>query len=213
VASECCPGWTCSQSQSIVIGPLSGVNYRHVRPPNAWEFPRCGLARPAGTSANTAERAAVHLVLSPAGTMVDSDSDDAMGDQGSQPNGRVRAIERKIDRLSASVDERFEQVDRRFEQIDHRFEQIDRRFEEIDRRFEQVDRRFEQVDRRFEQVDHRFEQVDRRFDGIESALIEQREYTEFAFERLDRKMDAGFARLERKVDRILDLQMGRTALP
>ena len=105
---------------------------------------------------------------------------------------RVEVIARKLDDLSASVDARFEQVDARFEQ---------------------VDRRFEQVDLRFEHVNQRFEQVDKRFDEVTAAIIEQREYTEFAFQRVERRMDglerstvAGFARLERKLDLILDGQ-------
>ena len=76
-----------------------------------------------------------------------------------------------------------------------------------------VDARFEQVDRRFEHVNQRFEQVDKRFDEVTAAIIEQREYTEFAFQRVERRMDglerstvAGFARLERKLDLILDGQ-------
>jgi tetrahydromethanopterin S-methyltransferase subunit G len=82
--------------------------------------------------------------------------------------------------------------------------------QKVDQLSGSIDQRFEQVDRRFEQVDRRFEQVDRRFDGIERALVEQRAYTEFASERLDAKMDAGFARLERKLDQILDLHQPRT---
>lgn len=105
---------------------------------------------------------------------------------------RVEVIARTLDDLSASVDARFEQVDRRFDEVDKRFEQIDRRFDEVDRRFEQVDRRF---------------------DEVTAAIVEQREYTEFAFQRVERRMDgferstvAGFARLERKLDLILDAQ-------
>jgi hypothetical protein len=56
------------------------------------------------------------------------------------------------------------------------------------------------VDRRFNQVDQRFEQIDRRFDAMEAGLVEQREYTEFAYSHLDAKMDAGFARLDAKMD-------------
>jgi hypothetical protein len=33
-----------------------------------------------------------------------------------------------------------------------------------------------------------------RFDQVDAALIEQREYTEFCFSRLEAKMDAGFTR-------------------
>lgn len=60
-------------------------------------------------------------------------------------------------------------------------------------------------------IGRRFEQVDRRFDEVTLALVEQREYTEFAFTQLANKMDAGFAlmdarfgRLERKLDQFID---------
>ena len=70
---------------------------------------------------------------------------------------------------------------------------------------------------RFEHVDRRFEQVDRRFDRLEGALVEQRRYMECAFERAaaqmdarftaqDAKMNAGFARIERKLDQFIDTQ-------
>ena len=77
----------------------------------------------------------------------------------------LRAVEREVAQLSASVDERFAQVDERFNQIDERFNQVD------------------------------------------AAILEQRRYTEFAYERLDTKMDAGFARVERKLDQFIDVQM------
>ena len=76
--------------------------------------------------------------------------------------------------------------------------------------------------------------VDQRFDQVDAALVEQRLYTEFAYERLDTRMDtfeativrldqktdAGFAnvdgrfnrieghfnRLERKLDQFIDTQ-------
>ena len=89
--------------------------------------------------------------------MVDSRKGEGMADRIDDLAGRVEAIEQKVDRLSASVDERFDQVD--------------------------------------------------------TALVEQRLYTEFASERLDAKMDAGFAnmdgrfsRLERKLDQFIDTQ-------
>lgn len=49
-------------------------------------------------------------------------------------------------------------------------------------------------------VDAKFDQVDRRFDQVDAALLEQREYTEFTYEKLDSKMDEGFSRLDRKMD-------------
>ena len=58
--------------------------------------------------------------------------------------------------------------------------------------------------------------VDARFDDVTRALVEQREYTEFAFERLQTEMRAGFsamatnfARLERKFDQLIDGLLGR----
>jgi hypothetical protein len=58
----------------------------------------------------------------------------------------------------------------------------------------------------------RFEQIDRRLDesfaAITQQFVEQRAYTDFAYERLDRadhSLSAGITRLERKLDRILAL--------
>jgi hypothetical protein len=100
------------------------------------------------------------------------------------------------------------------EEMIERFEQVDARFEQIDQRFDQVDERFEQVDERFEQVDERFERVERRiedgFAAVTQQLVEQRAYTEFGYERLDKTLHAlggGLARLERKLDRILALSV------
>jgi len=86
-----------------------------------------------------------------------------------------------------------------------------------------ADRRFEQIDQRFEQVDRRFEQVDRRFDEVSEHFVEQREYIEFAFGTLERRMVDGFdrlermraidsgrlERLERKLDQFIDTQSRR----
>jgi hypothetical protein len=118
-------------------------------------------------------------------TMVDSRKGEAMAETQNDPAGRLEVVERKLDRLSASVDERFEQVDERFEQVDERFHRVDKRFD----------------------------QIDKRFDGIEAALVGQRQYTEFASGRLEAKFEGlqtGFARLERKMDQIIDLHLPRT---
>ena len=37
-----------------------------------------------------------------------------------------------------------------------------------------------------------------------AGFIEQREYTEFSHARLEAKMDAGFARVDRKLDQLID---------
>jgi hypothetical protein len=79
--------------------------------------------------------------------------------------------------------------------------------EEMIERFEQIDERFEQIDERFEQIDER---IDRGFAAVTEQLVEQRSYTEFGYERLDKTLHAlggGLARLERKLDRILALSV------
>jgi hypothetical protein len=48
-------------------------------------------------------------------------------------------------------------------------------------------------------VDKRFDAVDKRFDDVSAAFVEQRQYTEFAFDRLRREMLAGFERLEQRM--------------
>ena len=65
----------------------------------------------------------------------------------------------------------------------------------------------EKLDHLAASVDERFEQVDRRFDQIDAAIIEQRQYTEFAYSRLENRMDVGFGRIERKLDQFIDVQL------
>ena len=55
--------------------------------------------------------------------------------------------------------------------------------------------------------------MDRGFRAVDEAFLEQRQYTEFCFTRLEAKMDAGFvrvdaglARVERKLDQFIDVQ-------
>jgi hypothetical protein len=68
----------------------------------------------------------------------------------------------------------------------------------------------QKVDELSASVDRRFERMEQRFDGDEAALGEQRASAEFAYVQLDKKMDAGFARLERKLDQIIDLHLPKT---
>lgn len=52
--------------------------------------------------------------------------------------------------------------------------------------------------------------ADRRFDAVDATLLEQRQFTEFGYARLDAKMDGGFARserVERKLDQFIDVQL------
>jgi hypothetical protein len=101
-----------------------------------------------------------------------------------QPD-RIGRIETRLDALSAAMNARFEQVNERFDEVDERFEGVDRRFEEVDKRFEGIDKQFREVQEHF---------------------VEQRGYSEFVHDRLDRRMTEGFSRLERKLDQVIDAQ-------
>ena len=81
-----------------------------------------------------------------------------------------------------------------------RLDALPERVDVIERKLDDLSR---SVDSRFEQVDQRFEQIDRRFDAVDEHFAEQRRYVEFAYERLDARMTAGFSRLDRKLDRLL----------
>ena len=53
-----------------------------------------------------------------------------------------------------------------------------------------------------QKVDALSTSVDARFDQVDAAIGEQRQYTEFAYDRLNSKMDAGFARIDERFGRI-----------
>ena len=96
------------------------------------------------------------------------------------------------------------------DRIDDLTERVQTVEEKLDRPATSVKQLSASVDQRFDQVDRRFEQVDRRFDHVDAAIIEQRQYTEFAYSRLEAKMDAGFGRfgrVERKLDQFIDVQL------
>jgi hypothetical protein len=80
-------------------------------------------------------------------------------------------------------------------------------------------------------VDERFKDVDKRFDEVRDHFVEQREYVEFAYDQLNRRMSdgfagldqriidvkqeltGGFARVERKLGRLIDSQTKPSATP
>ena len=78
---------------------------------------------------------------------------------------------------------------------------------------QKLDKLSASVDHRFGAVDHRFDAVDRQFGEVRAALAEQRQYTEFAFDRVASEMRDGFKgvegrfnKLERKLDQFIDTQ-------
>lgn len=102
---------------------------------------------------------------------------------------------------------------------------------DLDKSGERTERIEQKLDTLATSVDRRFDalsaSVDERFGAVDEALIEQRQYTEFAFERLRDEMKNGFNgvenrfngiengfngvenrfdRLERKLDQFIDTQ-------
>lgn len=104
---------------------------------------------------------------------------ETIGEKLTALSGSVETIDEKLTALSASVDARFADVDARFADVDARFADVDARFAD----------------------------VGTRFDAVSEAFVEQRKYTEFAFEQLKTEltteMKSGFGRLDRKLDRVL----------
>jgi hypothetical protein len=84
---------------------------------------------------------------------------------------------------------RVERIEQKVERIEHKLDALSN----------SVDQRFAEVNERFDAVDKRLKEVDRRFDEVSEHVVEQREYTEFAFDRLRGEMVAGFTRLERVI--------------
>jgi hypothetical protein len=88
-----------------------------------------------------------------------------------------------------------------------RFDRIEKKLDDLSTsvgaRFEQVATRFAAVDRRFAEIR---EEYRKEFREVQEHFVEQRQYTELAYERLDRRMTEGFSRLERKLDQVIDAQ-------
>ena len=66
----------------------------------------------------------------------------------------------------------------------------------------------ERVDRIEQKLDSLSVSVDRRFNEVSDALLEQRQYTEFAFERADKaleRLDKGLTAMDVKLDEVLQI--------
>jgi hypothetical protein len=82
----------------------------------------------------------------------------------------------------------------------------------LERKHDALEAKVDAVDRKLEalssSVDEQFRAVDKRFgeltQSMNEAFVEQRQYTEFAFDRLEKLTTAGLARLERKIDFLVD---------
>jgi len=121
-------------------------------------------------------------------TMVDFRKGGVMADRIDNLTERVQAVEGKVDHLTGRV----YVVEDRVHVVEEKVDHLSRKLAELSA------------------------SVDQRFDAVDAAFVEQRQYTEFAYARLDAKMDAGFGRvdvrfdrLERKLDQVIDLRRPR----
>src|SRR5262245_23573960 len=76
---------------------------------------------------------------------------------------------------------------------------VERIEQKLDALSKSVDTLSKSVDTLSDSVDKRFADVDKRFDEVSEHFTEQRQYTEFAFDKLRGEMTAGFTRLERLI--------------
>ena len=70
----------------------------------------------------------------------------------------------------------------------------------------------ERVDRIEQKLDSLSVSVDRRFNEVSDAMLEQRQYTEFAFERADKaleRLDTRLTVMDVKLDEVLQILRGR----
>ena len=101
---------------------------------------------------------------------------------------RVQVVEVKVDRLSSTVG------------------QLSTR---VDGLMTSVDRLTTSVDGLTTTVGQLSTTVTELSTAMVAGFIEQREYTEFSHARLEAKMDAGFARVDRKLDQLIDAHRPR----
>ena len=116
-------------------------------------------------------------------------------------SGERETVAEKLDTLSASVNEGFATLSAA---VNERFATLST---SVDERFDAVST---SVNERFATLSI---SVDERFDAVDVALVEQRQYTEFAFDRVNDEMRNGFSgvdsrfdRLERKLEQFIDTQ-------
>ena len=101
---------------------------------------------------------------------------------------RVQVVEVKVDRLSSTVG------------------QLSTR---VDGLMTSVDRLTTSVDGLTTTVGQLSTTASELSTAMVSGFVEQREYTEFSHARLEAKMDAGFAGVDRKLDQLIDAQRPR----
>ena len=117
---------------------------------------------------------------------------------------RVQAVEVKVDRVSSTVGELSTRVDG----LTTTVVQLSTRVDGLTTTVVQLSTR---VDGLTTTTGHLTSTVNELATAMAAGFVEQREYTEFSHARLEAKMDVGFARVDRKLDQLIDARHSRSA--
>ncbi len=131
-------------------------------------------------------------------TMVDSRKGGVMADRIDHLTERVQVVEGKVDRLSTTVG-----------QLSTTVGQLSTTVGQLSTTVGQLSTTVGNLSTTVSELSA---SVDRRFNAVDEAFLEQRQYIEFSHARLEAKMDAGFARVEHKLDHFIDVQLQTNAL-
>jgi len=136
-------------------------------------------------------------------TMVDSRKGGVMVDRIDLLTDRVQVVEVKVDGLSSTVGQLSTKVDGLTTRVDGLTTTVG----QLSTSFDGLTTR---VDGLTTTVGHLKTTVNELSTAMASGFVEQREYTEFSHARLEAKMDVGFARVDRKLDQLIDARHSRS---
>jgi archaellum component FlaC len=127
-----------------------------------------------------------------------------MADRIDRLEERIQVVEGKVDQLALAMNAGFQAVDdalrEQREYTEFAFARLEQRLEaRMDAGFAKMDARFAKMDDRFAKMDDRFDKMDDRFSKMDDRLSKMDD--RFG------KMEVGLARVERKLDQFIDVQM------
>ena len=131
---------------------------------------------------------------------------------------RVQAVEVKVDGLSSTVGQLSTKVDgltTRVDGLTTTVGQLSTSFDGLTARVDGLTTTVVQLSTRVDGLTtttgHLTSTVNELATAMAAGFVEQREYTEFSHARLEAKMDVGFARVDRKLDQLIDARHSRSA--
>jgi uncharacterized protein YoxC len=142
-------------------------------------------------------------------TMVDSRKGGVMADRIDHLTERVQVVEVKVDGLSSTVGQLSTRVDGLTTTVGQLSTRVDGLATTVGQLSTRVDGLTTTVGQLSTRVDGLTTTVNELSTAMAAGFLEQREYTEFSHARLEAKMDAGFARVDRKMDQLIDAQRPR----